>query len=180
MPIKKKKMNKIKKGPIIRSPHQDRIIFLKRQASYYEEKAIQFSERLRGLEAQLQHFEEREMEQHQQIQTLQQSLSEEKDRSTQWSNQLESNTARIHEMEAQIKQQSKLLSKRENTISQYKEKLEKWKKYPDPSKIEDYEQALAEKQKIIEQHVKEISSLTQSLEDLASQAVQANQPLEDK
>ncbi|EST56785.1 hypothetical protein T458_05020 [Brevibacillus panacihumi W25] len=144
MPIKKKSTK--------RSPEKEKIILLKRQASYYEEIALQYSHELKELQQQHQQWEEREKEYQQQLKEIRQTLANYQELEADWRDKLAGGTQQIRDLETKIQQQAKILHQKEGTIAHYKEKVEKLNKSDILVKVREYEQALEEKQKIIEDY----------------------------
>ncbi|CAM3598767.1 hypothetical protein EDM52_21490 [Brevibacillus invocatus] len=157
MPVKKKTPTKL-------SPNKEKILLLKRQAAYYEEKAIQYSHELQQLQEHVVQVEEREKEQQKQLEGLNQAFARQQARETEWNDKLESYSTQIRDLESRLAQQAKLLSQRENTISHYKEKEEKWKSSSSKQKAEQYEQQLQEQLKLNARSMKEMDTLKLSLE----------------
>lgn len=144
MPIKKKSTK--------RSPANEKIILLKRQASYYEEIALQYSHELKELQHQHQQWEEREKEYQQQLKEIRQTLAKYQEMEAEWRDKLADGTQQIRDLETKIQQQAKILNQKEGTIAHYKEKVEKLNKSDTQFKVREFEQALQEKQKIIEDY----------------------------
>lgn len=157
MPVKKKTPTKL-------SPNKEKIFLLKRQAAYYEEKAIQYSHELQQLQEHVVQVEEREKEQQKQLEGLNQAFARQQARETEWNDKLESYSTQIRDLESRLAQQAKLLSQRENTISHYKEKEEKWKSSSSKQKAEQYEQQLQEQLKLNARSMQEMDTLKLSLE----------------
>ncbi|HZG79303.1 MAG TPA: hypothetical protein VEZ13_00870 [Brevibacillus sp.] len=144
MPIKKKSTK--------RSPESEKIILLKRQASYYEEIALQYSHELKELQQHRQQWEEREKEYQQQIKEIRHSLTKYQELEADWRDKLANGTQQIRDLETKLQQQSKMLNQKESTIAHYKEKVEKLNQSDALAKARQYELALEEKQKIIEDY----------------------------